>query len=320
MSAPSLCGAIGANTGELLCDVARGITRRISVGGFSIDAADYASAALLETKLSTASQLPKANSGKLFLFPIIEDIVDSSEANREGTLNQGFKTILLEGKPAYTFKMFAGNSLVKALRKFNNQTVRVFEHDANGRMWGTLSGTSVIGCRAKLFVGGAKAATAQNVEEGVVTMVLSILDTYEYFDNAAFVDLSAVNQNNIKALLDVTITEYAAHAAEVFKVKATIKTSQVGVPYDLYEEYQDLLADPAAWTVKSGATYGTTNTIDSVAKNVANKGWDITIDPTEYAAIGADPANKVSIELKAPSVLAGLGISGFEGIPLLTVK
>jgi len=314
----SLCGFVGANTGGVLCDVSRGITKKIAIFGGSILAADYASAALLEAALKEASLLPKKDPGKLFLFPVIEDLVDSSESNKEGSLNQGFKTILLEGKPAYTAKMFAGSEQVKRLRKFNNQIVRLVEFDANNRLWGTLSGTSVIGAKAKVFVSGQKAATGQNVEEGVVTIVISILDTTEYYDNAVFLDLADVNQNNIKALLDATLESAAAHAAEIFYVKAYIKTAQPGVVIDLYDMYADELAVVGAWDVKSGTALATNHVPDAVAKDDAKKGWAITIDPTEYGAIAG--ASLIQFNFKDPLTLDGLDVLDTEGVAVLIAK
>ena len=58
------------------------------------------------------------------------------------SVNLGFKTVLLEGKPGYKVKLFAGADLLKRLRTFNNQTIRVIEYDSNGVFWGPTSTTT----------------------------------------------------------------------------------------------------------------------------------------------------------------------------------
>lgn len=314
----SLCGSIGANTGGILCDVSRGITKKLYIFGGTISAAEYADAAALEAALTAASLLSKSDKDKIFPLPEIQDITDKSDTNKEGSLNQGFKTVLLEGKPAYEFKFFGGSTLVKSLRKFNNQTVRILELDSNNRMWGTSSGTNVIGFQAKLFFGGLKAATGQNVEEGVITLSLSILDTSEYYDNAVYLDVSAVNMNNVQALNDATLYEAAAHVSNVYKIGVKVPTSQAGVSINLYDEYADELASATLWEAFTGATYSTALVLTSISKDDTLKAWTVTFDNTAYTALSAGA--KIKVNLKSPALLDVADVTGIEGVAVVVSK
>lgn len=311
----SLCGSIGANTGGIQCDVSRGILKRLYISGGAISSSEYADATSLEAALIAASLLPKTDKDKIFPLPEVQDIADKSDANKEGSLNQGFKTVLLEGKPAYELKFFGGATLVKALRKFNNQTVRVLELDANGRLWGTFSGTDVVGFQAKLFFGGLKSATGQNVEEGVITMSLSFLDTSEYYDNAVYLDVSGVNMTNVEGLIDATLSEAAAHTANAYKIAVKVPTSQAGTSINLYDEFADELADASLWEAFTGATYSTSLTITSVAKDATLKAWTVTFDSTAFTALGS--GKNIKLNLKAPALLDAGDVTGVEGVAIV---
>lgn len=315
----SLCGSIGANTGGIQCDVSRGILKRLYISGGAISSSEYADATSLEAALIAASLLPKTDKDKIFPLPEVQDIADKSDANKEGSLNQGFKTVLLEGKPAYELKFFGGATLVKALRKFNNQTVRVLELDANGRLWGTFSGTDVVGFQAKLFFGGLKSATGQNVEEGVITMSLSFLDTSEYYDNAVYLDVSGVNMTNVEGLIDATLYEAASHSTNVYKIGAKVPTSQAGVSINLYDEYADELAGASLWEAFTGApNYATTLPITSVAKDANLKAWTTTFDSTAFSALGSGA--KIKLNFKSPALLNAGDVTGIEGVAIVLTK
>jgi hypothetical protein len=198
----SLCSSSVSNTGELGCDKSRGVLKKLFIFNGAVASADYADEATFFAKLVANSKLSKSDSNKVFVLNEAQDVADASEANKEGTLGLGFKTTLIEGKPGYKVKIFAGGDLLKRLRTFNNQTVRVVEYDSNNIAWNTKSGTSAIGFQAKLFFTGNKIATGQNVEEGIVEFTVAILSTSEYFDNAYWTNLAGHNVEDIKPLID----------------------------------------------------------------------------------------------------------------------
>jgi hypothetical protein len=313
----NLCSQVGANTGEVLCDKSRSITKKLFIFNGSVLAAGYVDSDTFLAGLATKSRLSKFATEKIFPLPEVQEIADTSEANTEGTMGLGFKTVLREGKPSYSYKFFAGASLLKQLRKFNNSTVRVMEYDTNGNMWFTTSGSTILGYRAKLFFTGGKAATGAAVEEGVVTLTLSILDTTEYLDNAKFMPIEG-NINDIEGLLDVDLSEPTAHVSNAHKIKVQADTSQANLKIDFYDDYSTLLASASLWEAFTGATFSTPLTITSVAADAANKAFTVTFDNTAYTALSAGA--KIKLNLKAPDVLAAADVTGIEGIAVTLTK
>jgi len=310
----SLCASSVANTGAIQCDVAPGIPVALMVWNDS-QAITAIEGSQFQAFLEAASKLSKSAAGKLFVFPIVQDITDKSEANKEGSLNQGFKTVLLEGKPAYDFKVFAGQSLVPQLRKFNNQNVRTLILDANNRVWGVKSGTNFIGAQAKIFTGGLKFATGQNVEEGVVTISVSYLVAAELNDDAAFGEVDSAA--GIVGLLDANVTDIS-HSTNVWKIGVEVPTAELGATINLYDTYADEIAVAGLWVAKTGPTYGTTLAITSVAKDTALSCWTVTFDSTAYTALSSGA--KIQLNLAAPPTLDAGDVDGIEGIAVILTK
>lgn len=287
MGSYSLCGTSVDNTGEQACDKSRAILKKFYIFNGSIDSDDYVSADVFFDKLVTNSKLSKSDAEKIFPLNEIQDLADSSEANKEGSLNQGFKTVLLEGKPAYTAKFFGGGDLLKRLRTFNNSNVRILEYDSNGVFWGTKSGTSFKGFQAKLFFTGNKVSTGQNVEEGVVTVIISILSTSEYFDNAYWVETpTGTNIEDIKSLIDVKLA-YVSHSSNVLKYSMKIAGSNLLEDFNIGDEYGTEIA-ALTFTAKSGAGTPTTPlAITSTTYDATNKLLVVTYDSTAYTAVSS---------------------------------
>jgi hypothetical protein len=310
----SLCGQSVANTGELACDKAKGVLKKIFIFNGSFESADYADEATFLAKLISNAKLTKTASNKVFPINEAQDIADSSEANKEGSLGLGFKAILLEGKPAYTVKIFAGADLLKRLRTFNNQTVRVLEYDANGVVWGTKSGTSFLGYKAKLFFTGGKLATGQNVEEGVATFTLSILSTSEYIDNSYWVETSG-NIEDVKALLDVTL-KYESNVSNVYKYSAKIPGSSLLGSYDVLPDFGTLLA-ALTFTAKSGAGVpATALAITSVAYDSTNSRLTVTYDSTAYGLA----TGNITLIPPTVAVLDAADVTNVELLPVTHAK
>lgn len=316
MANVSLCGSTSQNTGQILCDVSKGVGKKLFIFNGSIASADYATQALFEAKVIANSKLSRTAANKIFPIPEIQDIADSSEANTEGSLGLGFKAIIREGRPVYTLKMFAGSTLAKKLRKYNNQTIRILELDANNRIWGTKQGTAYVGYLAQVFFTGQRLATGQSVEEGVVTCTLSILDISEYNDNSFYQDIS--NVSSIVGLLDVDMTEPSAHVSNVYKIQLSVPTSKIGNSVNLYDQLSTLLASSALWVAKTGATFSTTLAITSVAADLANLAFTVTFDSTAFTALTAGA--KIQLSLAAPEVLDAADVTNIESNPIVLTK
>lgn len=311
----SLCGKSVANTGELACDKSRGVLKKLFIFNGSIAAADYADEATFTQKLIANSKLSKNDSNKLFTLNEAQDLADASEANKEGSLNLGFKTVLLEGKPGYTMKIFAGGDLLKRLRSFNNQTVRILELDANGIVWGTKSGTSFRGFLAKIFVTGNKIATGQNVEEGVVTVSVSILSTSEYFDNNYWIE-TVGNIDDIRALNDVSLV-YKSNASNVFKIGLQIIGSDLMGGYNIWDDYGSAIS-ALTFSAFTGADFASSLAVTSVAADTALEALTVTFDSTAYNALSS--GDKIKLVGPTPAVLDAADVLDTEIIPVILTK
>lgn len=311
----SLCSSSVDNLGELQCDKSRGVGKKLFICNGSIAAADYANEETLFNKLVTNSKLSKSASNKVFVVNEMQDIADASEANTEGTLGLGFKAVLREGKPSYTIKIFAGADLLKRLRTFNNQTVRVFEFDANGTIWGTKSGTSFVGFQCKFFFVGNKLATGTNVEEGIVTITLSILSTSEYFDNPYWASLAGYNIEDVKPLIDVNMA-LLSNVTNVHKITMKIPGSNLISDFNIGDDYGTTIAtldaDFSAASSEDGALAITSITYDSTLKALT-----VTYDNTAYTAI---TAGTITLTPPTPAQLDAADVVGIELLPVTYTK
>lgn len=311
----SLCATSVQNTGGLACDKSRGTAKKIFIFNGSIPEADYASEAALIAQLIENSKLSKSDGNKIFPINEIQDVQDISEANAEGTFNLGLKTILREGRPAYTFKVAAGSDELKRLRTFNNQTVRVIEWDANDTAWFTKSGTNAKGFQAKLFFSGNKLGDGQAINEGFVTVTVSFLSVSEYFDNAYWADMSDYNVEDIVSLVDVTMS-YVSAATNVHQIKMTVAGSNLIEPYNIYDDYMDAI-DAQTFTALSGAgTPATALAITSVAKNPTLKTLAVTYDSTAYSSA----TGNIKLIPPTPATLDAADITGIEILSVTYAK
>jgi hypothetical protein len=311
----SLCGASVANTGEQACDKAKGVAKKFFIFNGTIDAADYASEEAFLAKMTANSKLSKDAANKVFVLNEIQDFADASDSNKEGSLNQGFKTVLLEGKPGYKAKVFAGADLLKRLRKFNNQTVRIIEYDANGVFWGTKTGTAFKGYQAKLFFTGGKLATGQNVEEGTADISISYLSTSEYIDNAYWMESNG-NVEDITPLLDVNL-KFISNVSNVFKIGIEINGTSLLGAYNPFSEVGAAIA-ALTFTAGTGANYGTALAITSVAVDNTLKCLTVTFDSTAYTALAA--LTQIKLTPPIPAVLDASDVTETELIPVILTK
>lgn len=313
----SLCSSSVANTGELACDKSRGVLKKIFIFNGALSSSDYADEETLFNALVANSKLSKDDSDKLFVINEAQEITDSSETNTEATLGLGFKAIIREGRPAYTVKIFAGADLLKRLRRFNNQTVRILEYDANGTIWGVKSGTELKGFQAKLFFTGNKLATGQNVEEGVVTFTISILSTSEYFDNPVWASLSDYNVEDIVPLMDVQMA-YLSNSTNVHKITMKIADSNLISDYNIGPDFGTTIATlDANFSALSGAgTPATALAITSVAYDSALEALTVTYDSTAYSSA----TGNLKLIPPTPAQLDGADVTGIELLPVTYAK
>jgi hypothetical protein len=313
----SLCSSSVANTGELACDKSRGVLKKIMIFNGEVDDSDYVDEETLFDTLVANSKLSKDDSDKLFVINEAQDIADNSESNTEGSLGLGFKAVIREGRPAYTVKIFAGADLLKRLRTFNNQTVRILEYDANGTIWGVESNDKFKGFQAKLFFSGNKIATGQNVEEGVVSMTISILSTSEYFDNAVWADLNEFNIEDIVPLLDCNLA-YVSHSTNVHKISMKIAGSNLVSGYSIGPDFGTAIAALSAqFSAKSGAgTPATALAITSISYDSALECLTVTYDSTAYGTA----TGNIKLIPPTPTQLDAGDVTGIELLSVTYAK
>ena len=280
----SLCGTSVDNLGQQECDKAKGVLSRVAIDNGVVAEANYATSALFHAALVGKAKLAKSATEKLFILPEVQELTDSSEANKEGSLNLGFKTVLLEGRPSYKFKFFGGADLLDRCKTFDNQTVRIREFDANGVWWGTKVGTNSKGYQAKLFFTGGKLATGQGVEEGVIECTVSILSVSEYLRNSTWMETTSSEAiDDIVALLDVNLA-YVSHVSNVLKYSMKIPGSNLSGAYSIGSTSGAAIAAlVASFSALSGAgTPATALAITSMAYDATNDLLAVTYDATAY--------------------------------------
>lgn len=310
----SLCGTSVDNLGEQACDKSRGVLKNLFIFNGAVAAADYVDQDTFFAKLVTNSKLSKSATNKVFPIAENQDFNDNSEADKEGTFNQGLKITLLEGKPGYKFKLAAGGDLLKRLRTFNNQTVRIIEYDADGVFWGTKSGTDFKGFQAKLFFKGNKIASGQNIEQGFVEVTVSILSATEYFDQCRWME-STGNISDITPLLDVNLV-YASAASNVLSYKMEIAGSNLIGPYSIGSEHGTAIA-ALTFTAKSGAgTPATALAITSAAYNATTDRLEVTYDATAYGSA----TGNIQLIPPTPATLDAADVTETELISVIHAK
>lgn len=310
----SLCGTSVGNTGVVACDASFDIPQQFYVWNGS-KAISAVTGAAFQTFLEASSRLSKNDPDKVFPFPSIQDITDNTAADTTGSLNQGYTQTLIEGKPSYTYKVFANQAQVKNLRKFNGQNVRIVTRDKSKHGWGVKSGVNFVGAQAKIKVNGLRLPTGQNIEAGVVTISISYLEATEMYDDAIFGDITS--SSNIKGLVDVTLTE-VSHVSNAYKIGLSIETAKLGEPFNVLDQYSATLASAALWVAKTGATYSTTMTITSVTYDATTGTEIVTFDSTLFTALASGA--KIKLNLAAPAVLDAADVVDTEGIAIIITK
>jgi len=313
----SLCSTSVSNLGQQECDKSKGVLQKFAIDNGVVAAADYVSPAAFHAKLIAKSKLSKTAAEKLFILPEIQEITDASEANKEGSLNLGYKAVLMEGKPSYKFKFFGGADLLKRCKSFDNQVVRIREYDANGVWWGTKIGTDSKGYQAKLFFTGGKLATGQAVEEGVIECTVSILSVAEYYANSYWVETtSSENIEDIAPLIDVALTNIS-HTTNVWKIGMYIPGSNLVGPYNIYDTYGTVIGG-LTFTAATGTSFGTSLAITTVAVDATLKCLTVTFDSTAFTALSAGTI--IKLIPPTPATLDTAGVANTELLPIFLTK
>lgn len=318
MSNYSLCGQVAGNTGGIDCDVSRGVPQSIIVGSGQFTTSDYATTASFKAAFLAKTKKANTASDKLFPFPVIQETADTTDAAKIGTLGYGLKKKLLRSKASYEFSVIAGSSLEKKLIKFDGKTIPIFIFDNAGNIWGVTDSNGnfkganyLVGVEPKGFEDG------QNIKTTKIS--ISIIDSKDFVENSQFASTD-FSTNDLVGLLDAIVYETAAHATNVYKIGAKIKTDALNSAVSVHDAGTNasLLASSANWVAKTGVNFGTTLAITSVADDPTNGGWTITFDSTAYTALATGA--QIKLNLVDPTTLDTAGVTGIEGNYLILIK
>jgi hypothetical protein len=310
----NLCGFVGGNTGEVKCDRSRGIPKKISVGGKVFQPADYATPDLFQAAFKAAHKLSNGDPDKLYAFPEIGGTTEQTDALKSASLGYGFKQITIEGRPAYTYQAIVGQTAFQKMRRFNRAIVPVYTCDDANSEWGTYnSDKSWNGELAQIFVSG------NGFGDGSKAMVADISVAYmsagDFNDSSKYMPLN-FNINEAKGLLDVELSEYAAHAANVYHIQGLVETAQLGRFLNTALDFGADMANISMWSATKAD--GTAFTITSVAY-VTGLGWTVTLDSTMYTALAS--GGQIFLTWVGPTALDAADVTGLEVVaPLVLVK
>lgn len=256
--------------------------------------------------------LPEGDPNKLYPFPLIEGVENTTEANTVGTLGLGYQEVLREGKPAYQFNLVVGQCQYQALRKFNGYTGKAYVYDSLKSLWGyemnngDMSGYSV----ASFWVSGNDFSNGTDPVNALITVVFA--DPEQYHDYSSFISID-FNIKDVKGLQDVTLSQAAAPAANVYKIAVQTVCDKTNV----YTAYSTQLASATLWNAKVKAT-GATLAITTVTGDAALEAYTVTFDSTAFTALPSGA--EIELGLDAPPALAAGNVFGIEGTPLTIIK
>jgi hypothetical protein len=232
-----------------------------------------------------------------------------------GTLGYGLQIKLLRSKAGYEFDVLAGSALEKKLIAFDGLIVPLFILDDKSKMWGVLDSAKnfkgakyLVGVEPKGFEDGTNTKTTK--------ISISIIDSRDFIENAEFAGTS-FNASDIVGLNDVTLTAIS-NVSNVWKIGATIPTSNILSALNLASTYTTELAVSSLWVAGTGTNFATPLAITSVAYDATLKAWTITFDSTAYTAL-AVPSN-IQLSLADSVTLNTADVTGIEGSPVILVK
>lgn len=272
---------------------------------FSYDAAKLAD---LKASLQADALLPnKAN--RIYVLNRFKAITDNSSEVTISESGYGDKDTAREGKYDWTFELAdkGGLCLQRNLRKFNELDKKVLFFDSDNQIIGTSdSEGNFIGISLDFFYASPyKLADGTNPTQYFVRFALK--KTSELNDTPAYVVAGFDIENEIKSIIDLSLTEVAVEAG-----KATVSVKEYCSKNNIYLAYSDELADPTAWIVKDDA--GVIVVVSGVVAVPATESFELSFTGT----------GDYTINLVDPTALEVLGVggapdNGFESVAAISV-
>lgn len=315
-----LCSSIGGNTGGVDCGVKRKRPVKFVVGSKEFTPSDYGTAASLQAAIIAACKQDNGSSGKLYPFPDILEVEELTPEDTFGSLAFGPQKRLQKGIPSYRYRCEVGQDQFQQLLAFDGATLPIFTFDNGSNMWGYLDSATENwkGERAFISVSGNGFENGTDAASGVCIITVSYLSADDFNKRSAFASLPDLSSGDLKGLIDIQPTLFAAPVSNAYKLMFKVKAKIVGGDtLNVYDDFGTTLAG-LTWSAKTGATYGTTLAITTVAVDATNKVLTFTFDSAAHTAL----ASGAKIKVIAPnvSVLDAADIVGYEIEDIILTK
>lgn len=288
---PGCALVVGGNTGVPGCV----FTPSNIVGAILIDK----SRKLLKTEIESGTFLTTLQTktmavGKDRIYPIFrfEEVTDNSEEATIATLGYGSKQLVKEGKYDLTFRhVKGGQCLQNKLRNFNHMDMKVLFVDSNNTIIGTLNADGDVVGLSMDFLHAAPVKMADGTNPAIYTIRFALSKPEELNDNVAFIKMDVDVEENVKGIIDLTLSEVSKTSGSV---KVAIKTSCDKV--NLFDLYSDDLAEGNVWVVKDSS--GDDVVVSGVTADTATKSWSVAFTGTGVHTITlVPPANLDAAEI-----------------------
>lgn len=309
----NICTTLGSNLGKPTCDVRMKRPKYILLSyGKIFSASELASPAAFKAALKTAMNKANSDPEKVWCSPLLRVVDDNTSDPNVASLADGYEEVLNESLPNYLAQTTAGVAQILAFCSFNGFLGTVFIVDVDNVLWYRV--TSNLGGQGftvgNLYTNPPRWGNSSNITTSGTRLVFGEIDEFKSDIGAIKIDFNPSKLVNIE---DVELVEKDAPATNVFTIGGITKYTKI----DIYDKYKTGLANVNRWVVKRLDT-GATLTVTSVTADDTNKGWDITIDNTEFTGL---PSNTViQFNTAAPGVLETAGVLGIEGLPITYVK
>lgn len=250
-----------------------------------------------------------ADNGVNRAFPIsgIATITDNSGEPVVETLDNGRELFVRDSPYNFTMRYLDGALCEhSALRTLNGQNRNILLWTSDNMLLGARDTKGNITTIPSIFhAQGWKPSTGSNANQYLFRISF---DQKWLNESLGFVQLD-FDIAQINALQDLVVVE------NTFNPTTGLSNVYVRTycgATDMYDTFGTQLAVVGAWIATNASTGGTI-TVTTVTKDTANKRFNVTVDvnDADYPADGG----AVHLKLAPPSVLATLGVEGYDSLP-----